>query len=65
MSFAKKCLLDDWGRKPPVLYMVEIEFDEMRLVKLLGERALKNKTKRSRLLNKLITARIRPIGEQK
>ena len=62
-TIVKRIGLQGWAYKPKIEHMVEIEIDEDRLVHHLGERAFRNKSKKSALQAGMIRCTVRPVGK--
>lgn len=61
MMIVKRVPLSGWAYKPKLEHMVEIEIDEDRLARLLGEKAFRNKSKKSALQSGIVKCVIRPV----
>ena len=61
-TIVKRIPLSGWAYKPKLEHMVEIEIDDERLAYHLGERAFRNKSKKSALQGGIIKCVIRRTG---
>jgi hypothetical protein len=61
MTIVKRVKLSGWQYKPQVECMVEIEIDDDRLVQLLGNKAFRNRSKKSALQGGIVKCAIRPV----
>lgn len=59
MNYTRKRMLSHRYGEEPIECMVEIVIDTEALADIMGRRALRNKSKRSRFLSGLITATVR------
>jgi hypothetical protein len=64
MEIVKKLELCGWFAHPKVECMVEVEFDPDSLARTLGEKAYRNKSKKTRALNGLIKVTVRPTRDR-
>jgi hypothetical protein len=58
-TIVKRTMLSGWRGHPNLEHMVEIEIEDDRLVRLLGEKAYRNKGKRSALQGGIVKCVIR------
>jgi hypothetical protein len=61
-TIVKRIGLSGWAYKPKIEHMVEIEIDEDRLAHLLGEKAFRNKSKKSAMQGGMVKCVIRPVS---
>ena len=60
--YVRKITLSDWKTHKDLLCMVEIDVDVDRIARSLGAKALRNKSKRSKL--SFINVSVRPCEKQ-
>lgn len=60
MNVTRKLTLTGFGRRDATECMVECEVNVEALLKALGEKAFRNRTKKTRALAGLITVQVRP-----
>ena len=61
-TIVRRTMLAGWKYKDQLEHMVEIEIDDERLVRLLGEKAFRNKSKKSALKGGIVKCVIRRTG---
>jgi hypothetical protein len=61
-TIVRRTMLAGWKYKDQLEHMVEIEIDDERLVRLLGEKAFRNKSKKSALQGGIVKCVIRRTG---
>jgi hypothetical protein len=63
-TLVRKATLFGWGSLPAVQAMVEIEIDDELLISHLGEKAWRNKSKKSAMQGRMIKATVRPVSSE-
>lgn len=62
MTHVRKLMLSGWHGQPAVECMVELEIDLDRMAAQLGEKAFRNRSKRSRI-GSVVMATVRPVAK--
>jgi hypothetical protein len=63
-TIVKRRLLKGWMGHEPTECMIEIEIEDEGLAHLLGEKAYRNRTKRTRLADGCIKCTVRPTRDR-
>lgn len=61
-TIAKKMMLSGYKGEPSVECMIEIDVDDDGIAQHLGEKAYRNKSKRSSEIHGLVKVRVRPTS---
>jgi hypothetical protein len=59
-TFTKRLMLNGWRDRDAIEHMVEIEIDVEGIARALGEKAFRNKSKRSHDLGGMVKVKVRP-----
>lgn len=63
-TIVKKLNFRKWGSTEQIECMVELEIDDEGLAYFLGEKALRNRSRKSKIQGRLVTCSVRPTTAQ-